>query len=116
MSFGWSPTQTRVRSGVNGTLFTRCSEVGIAPRSGRGDRWFKSSHLDFRWIFFNNWVSAPLERTTKTNLRSTSGPIAHLEERFNGIEEARGSTPLGSTNAPVAQSRAASLYLAYALD
>ena len=25
---------------------TRCSAVGSAPRSGRGGRWFKSSHLD----------------------------------------------------------------------
>ena len=29
------------------------------------------------------------------------GPIAQLEERFNGIEEAVGSSPIGSTRRPV---------------
>ena len=35
---------------------------------------------------------------TRTRIPHLAGAIAQLGERLNGIQEVRGSTPLGSTN------------------
>lgn len=37
---------------------------------------------------------------TNNVLQTSGGAIAQLVERLNGIQEVRGSTPLGSTNVP----------------
>jgi hypothetical protein len=48
--------------------------------------------------------SGPAARILKFSagipIRRSCGAIAQLGERLNGIQEVRGSTPLGSTNSP----------------
>ena len=53
-------------------------------------------HEVFNWkrflIFYGLWVRLPPQESL-----GGYGSLAHLVERFHGMEEVRGSSPLGST-------------------
>jgi Domain of unknown function DUF29 len=59
------------------------------------------------------WTSGALDRAASGRLYAAfrvDGAIAQLGERLNGIQEVRGSTPLGSTNNPGNRGEAMSGY------
>ncbi len=41
-----------------GSTYTGCSAGGSAPRSGRGGRWFESSHPDYNFGLNNKFINS----------------------------------------------------------
>ena len=65
----------------------------------KGIRWGLNRSLAIGQRVVQNKISekTPCLHLFKTESRPSSGPLAQLEERLNGIEEVSGSIPLGST-------------------